>query len=426
MGLGILVESDLPKQGWLGRRVSRDTLLAQVRSAIMSFLTDPLQERLVSFHAYEHSLSVNLHPAAALEFVWSPTHLRASIKTSAAGPGLHAFACDILKQVEQACGLTWVRKDADETGYLVSADFSRLQHEMARFLRALGKEILRLAGDRCTNLTLDWPLGQPHPNCSAFTVSPFGVWSEEWWTRLVGSDGPALLSQAEEFYPWWHQARDARYWKNTGLLLLLNDVPWHIPVGEDEARTCRLTLDCFGHARSLDPSVLLPEAEIEELSQFLAESKDEPPRQEGLGFRRYAMRYDVWDSWTLILPGYFYRDTEDEGTTLVLWYGDRTVRVSTMSVSGDKPASPDALLPETPGTSEMAFRMAEHLKGIATIESAEEDGEKLRTLFGRVATHNSLCLVSISYRDPNDDGWAVETFKSVSHPPVCNDEDGHS
>ena len=93
----------------------------------------------------------------------------------------------------------------------------------------------------------------------------------------------------------------------------------------------------------------------------------------------------------------------------------RTVRATAMTVSGSRSA--DELLPRKPEHPEVTCSPLPHLKGKAGIALTHEDGEEYWMLQGCMATFNALCVVSVCYDDPNDRQWAIETFKSVSHPP---------
>jgi hypothetical protein len=44
------------------------------------------------------------------------------------------------------------------------------------------------------------------------------------------------------------------------------------------------------------------------------------------------------------------------------------------------------------------------------------DEEESWTLFGKVGTYNSICIVSIRFSDKSVQAWAVSVFNSVSCP----------
>ena len=225
----------------------------------------------------------------------------------------------------------------------------------------------------------------------------------------------ALLERAAQFFPWWHKDQDARFWLNLGLVLLWVYVRWRPPRDEVEQREYLDALECFELATKLDPQLTLPDKEIAELS-LLASGEglnDFKPSIEGLGFRRGLMREPMTGEWSIVLPGYYYSDTENDGTTLVYWYDTRTVRGSSISFS-DKPRAMEELR-VIKGPPKLQFSN-DHLKGVAEIEKIQDGADSYWQLIGEIRTTGSMCLVTVCYMDPADEDWAVQTWKSVFMP----------
>jgi hypothetical protein len=111
----------------------------------------------------------------------------------------------------------------------------------------------------------------------------------------------------------------------------------------------------------------------------------------------------------------------------VWWFGDRTVRLSSLTV-GDKPGSPAAgrnILPEKTRERVEGHEVIDHdhghIAGWAAIGPAEQDGDKFWQLQGTMACGNSLCIVTVCYVNREDKDWAIDVFRSVTHP----DPNGH-
>ena len=177
-----------------------------------------------------------------------------------------------------------------------------------------------------------------------------------------------------------------------------------------------MTIDCFDRAQQLDPSVRLPEAEISELKQLLDHSDPSVfrPSDKGIGFRRQLMRRPLTGGWSVGLPGYFYDDTEDDGTTVVYWYANRTLRGSSFSFDGERASRVDST--ELSGTEESLRFSKDHLTGTAAIDYVEGADESYWQLQGQVLAPGTECVVTICFTDRGDEDWAIETWKSVFVP----------
>ncbi|MBN2583233.1 MAG: hypothetical protein JXL80_09200 [Planctomycetes bacterium] len=390
MGLGFLVKADVPGRGLLRRRPSQNALFSEICAAIRSLTSDPLMARMFITHTDEHTLSVTLHPCAEpVEFLWQPDQtIEVSAKTSTVGPGYHAHVVDLLNRVGSELSLRWdwAEEGADETGFANSDNFDALQREMATFLKALGDVPLEQSGKGHTNLMLNMACGYPAPEMDSFVISPLGPLSEDWCRELTHAGGETLAQMCREYYPWWERAPDAVCWRSIGLYLMWCEVRWHVPTEERERATCQLALDCMERAASQDAGIQLPTSEIQELRRLLTWPKDAPPQlpePQGIGYRRRNMIHALTGGWTIRLPGYYYETWEDDGAMAVFWFGGRTVRFTsfTMTSKDGQPASPRSMLsektPEKLQGAEVVDLDNQHLQGWATIRPAEEDGQPL-------------------------------------------------
>ena len=178
-------------------------------------------------------------------------------------------------------------------------------------------------------------------------------------------------------------------------------------------------------AKQQDSRIDLPQAEIEELASIMSKADDsrpQPPRQQGIGYRRHVMRHQLSGGWSLCFPGYYYEATEDDGSQLIYWFGNRTIRFSSFTASGKDstdPVSKDVLgspNKEKADGSEIVDLDKDHVPGWAALRRTSEDGDEFWILQGKSACSNSLAVITICYVDPADKGWAIETFKTIMHP----------
>jgi hypothetical protein len=124
------------------------------------------------------------------------------------------------------------------------------------------------------------------------------------------------------------------------------------------------------------------------------------------------------------LPGYYYSYWSDDETSVVFWFGGRTVHISSLTVEAKdgRAISKEDLVSQAQesdtGEAETVAFEKEHLLGQAFARLTSEDGREYWELSGVVgcgAGANTLAIVTISYDDPADKAWAVSTFKTVFH-----------
>lgn len=438
MGLEINAKAEIPRGRLLKRRPGRDALWAGIREAIETLVDDSLSGRLLSFGTYQHSLYVGCHPAGQpVEFLWSPEGtVSVAVKTSTAGPGYHALVVELLDAVSHRCGLDWglgaSGENLDETDYARHRDFRRLQTAMAGFLRGLCRTFVEVGSGQSNPVAINMPLGYPTLRGDPTIVTPMGPFSLAWFQATAKADEPGLSAAAERFFPWWHEGRDAHFWLNCGLVMAWSQLPWHPPVSEEETAEYQLALDCFAKARQLNPELARPEREVQEIEDLLVQRPERPtpPPRDGIGFRRRQMCHRVTGAWTIELPGYYYQQTGEDEAECSFWFGDRAIHVCSLAVERNdgQPARPEELLPRK---DPKALRHAEvidfdagHLKGWASIRRTEDAGERGWSLQGTVAAESSLCVVTISYKDPADREWAIAAYRSVHHPESEGPPDG--
>jgi hypothetical protein len=429
MGLGFLTKAGIQGRGLFRGKPGRDAIFRDIRQAIMDDADDPLFRRLISTSVEEHTLFVTLHPCAEpVEFVWKPAgEIVVSDKTSTVGPGYHAHVIDLLERLGRELRLQWDWSDndgGDETGYVQKKDYPALQQQFAHFLQDLSRFILKEEMAENENIMVNMPVAMPRPKSQGFCLTPMGPLKRDWWDGLRDAGPSELAARATDFYPWWNQTVDAEFWRNTGLILMWCDVRWHPPEPGPDAEVSQLAFDCLQRAVELDGRIEVPRTEMAELESFLRappQAKAKPPRPKGIGYRRHVMSHPTTGQWRIALPGYFYRQ-EEEGT-ITLWHNDLTVQVSSFAVKRDdgQPAPPRDMLPKKTAEdvegAEVIDYEHKHLRGWATIRQEQEDGETFWQLCGQMALPNSLCYVTIGYVDPRDKAWAIETFKSIFHPP---------
>ncbi|MHC4213173.1 MAG: hypothetical protein ACYSWP_07380 [Planctomycetota bacterium] len=429
MGVEISTQSRLPSTGFLRKTVSKETLFKQIQKAIKDIIDDPILDKALRFDRDQHSLIVQLHPAGGvLEFTWQPAgYIDFYTKTSIAGPGYHAFALELLESIGERCSLEWQWNEPDSLGRPINRDFETIKQQMAGIIQTIARSV-NLDSQGVASRRINMHMEFPETKGGTFAISPSGPWPKSWWEELAKATDTELFTKAGEFFPWWNKDQDAVFWRNYGMVLLWCDVPWHVPIDEHERQMYRLAIDCFERAKSMNPQIEVPDAEIKELEQLLDKDPQvyvEPPRSKGIGFRRHVMGFRTFRAWTIDIPGYYYCREQDEGQTILFWFADKTVRFSSLTIecNDGRAASTQELLDVQYGEKHLEVADIEfkkdHLLGRYCVDKTSQDGEGFWMLQGRVACGggaNTLAIITICFDQPQDREWAVSTLKTVSHP----------
>ena len=409
MGLGFKIGAPLPAGPRLGGLGSPELLIQKIIDGTPARIGDAGHAAITAWGSAPNGVDFILHPAEEpLELRTNDGWLEATAKTSSAGPGYHAFAIEWLDRVAAEFNLAWhfedeAREYIDETGFATARDFDALCDQFSHWFASLAGRLLET---EATELALALPVGF-QVRTGAFAISSMGMWEREWFEGVANhSTDPETAGRA--YFPWWDRDRDQFFWLNCARVLAWVDVPWRAPQGDQETRIIENTLACFARARSLDPALELPEAEIAELSALLSDDPPARPAPTGIGFRRRPMRKPITGGWSVEVPGTFQETSEKEGRLIVFWDGTRTIRTSSFAFGPEPPPRPEQ--------GEFLLDDGEHW-GTASIDQAEEDGADYWVLHGEVRAFDGVCVTTIGFDDPTDREWAIETWKSLRALP---------
>ena len=409
MGLGFRAVADLPSGPQWGGRGSPELFVQNLIDRTPARLGDGDHASLVGWSSVPQGVEFLLHPAEEpFELRLEGDQLFAQGKTSSAGPGYHAFLIDWLERIAAEEGFSWTWSDPareveDETGYAIDRDFEKLQGEMASWLAKVAEYLLTNEAEfDASPFALAMPVGFSWMG-EAFALSSLGTWSRDFFVRAVEGDAGTLEAGAQ-YFPWWSKERDATFWRNCGNIFAWTDVPWRAPQGDEEKRVFEVTDRCWSRARTLDPSVEIPEAEWAELRACLSDHPPHRPAPTGIGFRRGLLTKPLTGGWGIDVPGWFLESTEKEGSTLLFWDKTRTVRATTFSLDWDGP----------PPVPEGELQLSEEDRtGYAEIVAVAGEDEDYWQLQGEMRSAKSLCVITIAFQSEEERGWATETWKSL-------------
>jgi hypothetical protein len=437
MGLGLSFKTSLAKLGGkergllgaLGLQRGVDHPLAALEAEARAFASEspaPLCD-WYSASVGRESATITLFPSEEpIELSVAETFVVCSAKTSTAGPGYHAHVVSLFDRWQQKLGAAWIPAEdgepGDEAGYFVERDFDALQVAMTHWLRGLSKMLMEDRFEEVANLSIGMPMNGPRPETNAFATSTMGEWPRSFFARIASGDDEVCEREASRFFPWWDEGVTRENLHAFALCRAWLDLRWIGGGPDDEPDEWQLAsqvVSAYQRGVSRDPATsALPE--LDALASALrTPAEPRVPLETGIGFRRRAMIHVLPGGWTVSAPGYFSRLDEDDGTT-VLYFIDRTIRVSSFRFDGDPPLSPEALLQsmeELAGAERLELAKP-HLS--ARMKRYYSDEESCHVVEAHVAKAGGLCFVSIYYEDAADAGWACAVAASITCPPAAD------
>jgi hypothetical protein len=383
------------------------------------------------------ALFVAIHPAGEeVEFIVpEPGRVTVSAKTSTVGPGYHTALCQLLHRFGDDLKVRWnpVGEDddssQDETGYFFTGNRAAVEEEMLLHLKTIAAiSADTLKGQGYTINTWHLPLDYDYSEYPGDVHTPVGVRSNK-WIRAVAKDP----ERGRDIYPWWDDGLTAGFYLGRALCDLWTKVRWRPALTGDEYDDWDFVCSDLVEAYKADPSLDYPWREWAELIDILNEFEGAtyvtpelekvirqraakvPKKRPLIGYRRYPVKVNLLDGWSIRIPGEMAEMWEDN--TWSAWDGDRTVWFSNWSLTkkDDTPVPAAEVLKAMSLSEGDVIRHRDgKLIGRACLRDTEEDGEELINLQAFSAVNGKAALCNIFYHDENDYDWAVETWHSLT------------
>jgi len=347
--------------------------------------------------------------------VWQDDMLMIEAKTNSAGPGYHAYVCELI----DGLGVAPVKID-DETGYFENRDYAALQRAMEDWLRAVGMQILQISksgeySNIAVSMTLDWS-----PVSGHFTCCPLGNFDIDFFKGIQTRD-----DFGHEFFIWWNKERDARFYRNVAVNMMLCDINWLPPQDDFEAHAIKLVLDCLDTASGLDPALDYPAAEWIELANLagnttLAKMLTNlyPDAGEArLGYKRGLIASNA-NGWRFTHDGKMHFAVEND-ITVVYWNDRLTIRATSFAVEFEDAVAnkTETLLNDfTQDAGYAPFTQLRNPDIMAKImqQTIEEDGQVMQETVLCAALENTAILLTIYYDNEDDRGMALAICQSLA------------
>ncbi len=393
MGLGLYLHGDCDRQ--------RDALLEEIREHVRQTHSEILLSSRIGLNEAGHrALWLSLHPAeeevelSALGL----SRLVASARTSGAGPGYHAFVCDLLDELGKKFSVRWQGIDptgetGDETGYFHDRDRAKLEAEMRGWLRGVAQT---LAGSDLVGVAMSMPVDAPVYEVPG-VVTALGPRDCAWWKRVADDD-----AAAREFFAWWEPGTGAGYYLGRAMCRMWCDVCWREPRTDEEREVHEEVLELLRRAHELEPQRPLPVSAWAELLALRSEATPEGLVDAGtgtIGYRRGSMLAHPFPGATIRIPGPFSTAYDKKGNWSA-WEDGRTVWASLVTATKLKEGG--AVPQDEPEPRH---------------ETTEEDGDVMHKVFGKRVRRDGEMMralfVSIVFTSKQHVEWAKETYRSA-------------
>lgn len=281
----------------------------------------------------ENSLYVSIIPLAdSIEFNVSDDGLSVGFRSSNGGPGYHAAVIDMLDDMARTLKLSWNwgasgDQCSDETEYALNRDYLQLQGHMADFLRLLMGFVAN-SGEANGPVCIPGGFGFDNVGFSC----PLGPKSVEWPKIVAGASSEELLVEASTFFPWWAKERGSDFWGAMLLGSLWQNAAWRAPVSDQE-KAVIAQIEYAASKLELLTGKLSGEITRTMMELRKATETDNPPTGEGIGYRRRRVYHDIFQGWSITLPGWLIEDSENEDSVVLFYHGDRALHISSYLVN---------------------------------------------------------------------------------------------
>ncbi len=363
-------------------------------------------------------LRLRLHPAAAEVALLAASQERivVSADTSAAGPGYHRYVVDLLKALGDQQGISWAPPDedvgvGDATGYFHTGDASQVEEHFLGWLQHSVGQVLRMRGLGNSGFTLSMHFGHTFQHPGAL-LTPLGP-RDERWLRTVFEEP----RRGADVFPWWSPGVGARERFTRALCRLWTDVVWRPPLLDEERQRLRDVARLLERAWREDASLPFPWREWQEVLGYLGlggtvaeevhrRALESPGAGPSIGYRRGSVQVALPEGWEIRIPGSLAETRLEDGSWVARDHR-RTVRVVPLADSAEEQLAPTS--PER-----RALELEHHgarVSGRASLHMGP--GECRLTALCRSGHRRALCVVS--FDDPDEQDWALSTWRSLDH-----------
>lgn len=426
MSIGLQIPGQLKSQTTTAKRRS----VADVLASMGDWFEEAYEPGLILPPALNEqdgqaSLVIQLMPGSEPVFF---TQAGADIVTVSAntgwgGPGYHKHLCDVLRTLSSEFKVDWVESEEenDETGYWSTQDWEELNAQVQDWIQQVCRVVVENSGELGSEETMKIGMSTDmHFNTPGGVQTPLGLHKKEWFVHAAENAEAAMSLLA-----WTHPDHAAEALRGQVLAAMWQDVGWHPPRTEGEARVHAYVLRALDRARQMDGRIPLPQAEWDELKSYAEEEEGEASTLSSrdrasdgmIGYRRWPVTVHPFAGWNLTLPGGMSEGEEEEGTAF--WFEeDRSVHFSTFSVSGPGGSTTArGVLNNAPPAEGEVVDSWERDDGVGTLSVADavsDEGEPYVLFTGLVASRSELGVCTITASDREQIDFAKQVCRSIT------------
>jgi hypothetical protein len=225
---------------------------------------------------------------------------------------------------------------------------------------------------------------------------------------------------AIDITPWWTDATDGRYHLNRALVLMWLEVPWRQPVFEGEGELLDEVHRLLSRAYPLEPKLPYPWSawaelvglrDIDDVMARQAVERAEAEPTPTIGYRRLPVRISH-AGWVLDdIPGSF-----AERRTAEEWWGGGPGRSITLAAVDTGRMSGEAFLDQVAADlgSDVLHHAAGQVVGRGRLTTDASSGVAAGVVEGYSAVAGSGAVIRVTFDDPTDWQWALETWKGLA------------
>jgi hypothetical protein len=366
---------------------------------------------------------LDLHPGAeSVKFSIDRgdcVHIRA--RTSAAGPGYHAYLCDLIIQLGKDLDISWIAsQQADQTKYFQTQDLSLLNLSFINWFGELAQDILNSESKGAGN-AICMPSDSFYPDLQHSLLTQLGPRHSAWLEAIASRELDNI-----DICPWWEPGFGASYHLGHALTNMWNEVRWRKPIVDDETDLLNNVSRQLQTAHQLDPALRLPWEEWGEILQLLEINGEllettqrraaQHMKREPIGYRRYRAQVNLPLGWHVILPGSFCHDTENDRTTFLGY--DNLHRNFRLTPYRDTHFFKTPLRKRFAKYQKICEPMPlEHkndkVQSKAFLKYTEDETGQYWMLHGMAAADRNYATFTIAFEDENLRDWAIDTWHSI-------------
>ena len=356
-------------------------------------------------------------------------------KTSNLGPGYHIFLCKQLRKMAADLKITWrapsgEQHNSDNTGYFFNSQPAHVEEAMLNWLQNVMQNAKSAVEAGAENLLISMSTEHAY-KLSSPIATPLGPRSMEWIEAVIEDPRAGL-----DIFPWRSEDIDAGFMLQRSLCEMWTEVHWRKPFDKEEEKILKRIASSLDAAYQTDPSLEYPWREWLEIAEYLGLA-DQVPHVRAkaisvlgnsrIGYRRQDVTANVRAGWSVIIPGEFAEEWENERTWMAGDY-TRTLRFTPFAFpeGTDKSKMNEVAVKMNPADhsypeqEKMKFS-SQRIDSNAVIYPAKEEERSLWRLEAICTSDSGIALLSICFDDYKDRQWVIQTWHSVDHLEQAND-----